>query len=1513
MKKAFLFLVGILCYLPAFSQTNRIFWSDVSETQARSQTNKSWILPKTYRAVQLDREGFERKLRTAPPTNSRSSTTPLVIVIPMPDGTNQRFAVKASNILHPRLAAKFPAIRTYSGKGLEDANASIHLDMTPQGFHGMILSPNGTVFIDPLYQGRDDYYATYYKRDFEPTEKFVHTCEVRQKEVSSGLVQDHTIKQESPASFGTARMATINMRTYRIAIGANRQYTAFHGGTVQGGLAAITTALTRVTGVYEDELAVSFQLVANNDQVVFTNASNDPYSNNANAIDQNRGVLNNAIGSTNYDIGHVFTTGSGGVAGLGVVCSNDKAAGTTGLGQPTGDPFYIDFVAHEIGHQFGGNHTFNGDSGSCSGGNRNRSTAYEPGSGSTIQAYAGICGNDNLQNNSDPYFHLISLNEMRRHVTQESGANCGTLGNQNNTTPVANANAENINNKSIPARTPFELTGTATDANGDALTYNWEQWNLGAQSDLNSPASGAPLFRSFEPTTSPTRIFPKLQNVLSNTNSSDEQLPTGNRTLNFQFIARDNNTAGGYDSDMITLQVVGGAGPFKINSPNSATTLSGATTVTWDVAGTNNSPINCSAVDIFLSLDGGQTFTQQLADDVANNGSATVTLPNVNVTTARLKIKCANNVFLDINDANFTIEPSSANPCTITDLAAGSQTACNVSTGKYTQQVTVTYADAPNQGTLVVNGQSFSITGSPQTVTLTDLTANGNSVNVTANFSANTTCSRTENNLFTAPASCLPVCAITAITAGSQTACNASTNFYTQEVTVTYENAPNGENLVVNGQSFSATSSPQTVTLVNLVANGNNVSVTANFATSTSCSLTANNLFQAPASCTPVCAITNITAGAQTACNTTNNTYDQTITITYVNPPSTGNLVVNNQEFGITSSPQTVTLTGLNANGNTVDVTAFFRTNQNCTFTQNTLFTAPAACVTDLCQEYIATDVPKNISANGTPTVTSTLTIAQAGIITDVNVKDLFGEHTFIYDLDISLTSPNGTTVLLVSEACFGEIEDFDLNVDDNGTASGCPITGGDTYAPIGSLADFNGEQASGTWTLTVEDFFDLDGGSLDGWTLDICTVAGGSNCGISSITAGNQLSCDPNTNTFSQVLTVTYADPPTTGTLLVNGQSFEITESPQAVTLTGLSTDGASVNVTASFSAASSCALTVNSLFNAPVSCDTPTCTETNSTDTPITIPDPFNQVVVTSTINITETRDIVDVNVKNLRGTHYYVGDLKMELTSPAGTTVQLIRRKCSYHEDFNMNFDDDGSKVRCPLTGGKTFKPKGSLAAFNGETPTGNWVLKVTDVEGLEGGTLDGWTLEICTGTPASTVNVNNDPINPDTYLSCEYLFSSGKVATNTSVTFRANTAITLSPGFIAEAGCNFSAVIDDCLNTFGAPITELQRSTISKRPMIDKRQLRAAALELVAIPNPFQQQTQINYVLPKTTEVAIHLLDINGRMLQNVVPPTLQKAGQYQIELNANNLASGVYLLQLQTGRMLVTEKLVVRGE
>ncbi len=317
------------------------------------------------------------------------------------------------------------------------------------------------------------------------------------------------------------------------------------------------------------------------------------------------------------------------------------------------------------------------------------------------------------------------------------------------------------------------------------------------------------------------------------------------------------------------------------------------------------------------------------------------------------------------------------NPCAITALSAGTQTACDPGTNTYTQQVTVTYENAPSSGTLEVNGQSFAIASSPQTVTLVDLTADEAAVDVTASFSDDAACTFTEAALFTAPADCTPQpCAITALSAGTQTACDPGTNTYTQEVTVTYENVPASGTLEVNGQSFAIASSPQTVTLVDLTADGAAVDVTASFSDDAACTFTEAALFTAPANCTPnPCAITALSAGTQTACDPGTNTYTQEVTVTYENAPASGTLEVNGQSFAIASSPQTVTLVDLTADGAVVDVTASFSDDAACTFTEAALFTAPANCTPNPCAITALSAGTQTACDPGTNTYTQEVTV----------------------------------------------------------------------------------------------------------------------------------------------------------------------------------------------------------------------------------------------------------------------------------------------------------------------------------------------------------------------------------------------------------------------------------------------------------------------------------------------------------------------------------------------------------
>jgi hypothetical protein len=580
----------------------------------------------------------------------------MTISVPRPDSSLAQFRVFESPIMEPELAAQFPDIKTYSGIGIDDPSATIRFDVTVHGFRAQVLSPNGNYYVDPYFKGQTDYYASYSRagvtRDPDAGGCGCGVCAACQVEAElKGVKED--VSPVTPHNFGT------QLRTLRLANAATGEYTAYWGGSVAQGQAAIVTAVNRVTGIYEKDLAIRLVLVANNSSLVYTNSATDPYTNNSGStmLGQNQTTVDSVIGNANYDIGHVFSTGGGGVAGLGVVgTTGSKARGVTGSPAPTGDPFYVDYVAHEMGHQFGASHTFNGTGGSCSG-NRSSSSAYEPGSGTSIMAYAGICGADNVQSNSDSFFHSRSIEQIRSLIDSRA---VGTTTNTGNSVPsVATATGF-----VIPAQTPFELTATGNDSDAaNVLSYSWEQRNLGAAVALSAADNGAsPLFRSYNPTTNPTRVFPRLANLLANSVPVGEKLPTLNwSAMNFRVVVRDNSVGGGgVNTANMSMQVVATGAAFEVTSQNSATTWAGGSqqSISWNVAGTTASPINAANVDIWLSTDGGNNFSTLLASATPNDGSHTITVPNLSTNLARIKIKATGNVFFDINNINFSVVPA---------------------------------------------------------------------------------------------------------------------------------------------------------------------------------------------------------------------------------------------------------------------------------------------------------------------------------------------------------------------------------------------------------------------------------------------------------------------------------------------------------------------------------------------------------------------------------------------------------------------------------------------------------------------------------------------------------------------------------------------------------------------------------------------------------------------------------------------------------------------------------------
>ncbi len=686
--KTILTLISALIITNTYGQSSADgLWNKSRSKEIEGEKVRRSSFPADFHLFELNLNLLKTKLLNAPVLFASSNQSNLVLEFPNSDGNFEKFAVYESSIMDPILEAKFPMIKTYAAQGIDDPTATMRFSVTQFGLHTMSLSGiKSTNFIDPYTTDLGTYIV--YNRISLGADPQSFECLTDESVVLPSLQKNN--------GSGNLTIQNINdqkLRTYRLAQSCTGEYGAIFMGTgttaqqkanVQ---AQMAITMNRVNGVYERDLAIHMNFIANNDLLIYLAAATDPWTTEWNT--KTAQTIDAAIGVANYDIGHNFNTTGGGNAGcLSCVClstsqtATHKGRGYTGRANPTGDAFDIDYVAHEMGHQYGGYHVMNTCSRSGSG-----STEVEPASGSSIMGYAGIC-TSNVQSNSDDDFNYVNVRDISINI-KTGNSTCAAITTLTNTPPTANAGLDYV----IPKSTAYILEGTGSDIDGTAsLTYNWSQndpaQSPGNASPLSTYATG-PLYRSISPTISPNRYMPALATVISNTLASTwEVTPSVARTMNFSFIVRDNNVGGGQTaSDLMLVTVNGTAGPFVITSQGAATSWTAATTqtITWSVAGTSVAPVSTPSVNIFFSTDGGYTYPITLATNVLNNGTAVITVPSTITTTGRVMVRGAGNIFYDINNANITIVAAPA-ATPVSNFSVTSSNLCTTSSIQLTDQ-----------------------------------------------------------------------------------------------------------------------------------------------------------------------------------------------------------------------------------------------------------------------------------------------------------------------------------------------------------------------------------------------------------------------------------------------------------------------------------------------------------------------------------------------------------------------------------------------------------------------------------------------------------------------------------------------------------------------------------------------------------------------------------------------------------------------------------------------------------
>lgn len=981
------------------------------------ETAQRELEPLHYLAYRLDYEALVALLRQAPREFSAAANQrALVVSLPTANGAMEDFSILKTSAMDPELEAQHPEILTLSATAVNKPGMLARITVTPYwGMRIMIARPDKErELIQPVALGQNLFYMVY-DANHEPRDPMMAkliTGTDPNLDLSYLKEQDKprfSLGEPVPSDGNRLETGNVKLKMYKFACACTGEFSQDNGGNKDAVFQKVTSVTNSLNLIYERDLNIRLLLIPESYDIIFLDPATDPYpgSTVGEWMNANPLAMLNVLGSADkYDVGHVFArfiTGNAiGVAG-GYCCTQSKGRGCSAGNIPYGD-YFFSVVGQEIGHMWGGWHTWNKcdettepfpDIDRC-----------EPGSGNTIMSYHNACGSDNTGGQGSLYYHTCSISTIRRFVEQEQGATCGTEEVTPNNKPIATT-AHPKSLIFIPISTPFTLSGSAIDPDGDVLNYCWDQIDIGPPSSLGQPTGNAPSFIWLPPSPNPSRTFPRIQTVIANNSTATEVLPTYNRDLTFVLVARDDKPGGGgLGFDTVNLRSTTTAGPFLVSYPNLASTVWNVgeyQTVTWNVANTNNSLVNCQQVNIKLSLDGGMTYPVTLASNQPNIGRACIQVPNNITTTARIRVEAADNVFFDISNASFRIQQPTA---------AGFSICAND---------LVDFVCLPAGFSTEISSTAIGGFSEPLSLSATGL-PNG----ATATFSPN------------------PVPA-----GGSSTL----------TITLPPDAVEETFNVTVMG-SAGAESSISVITLTTIQNDFSSVAPTA--PANGASGVNTRPLLQWS---------TAIDADAYDVELATNPSFDpQTIVATKPN-----------------SATPTFQITTDLAEGGVY----FWRVRPKNACGEGEWTETQVFVVTVLsCVQLSANDLPQNLSPNGTPTIESKITLPSGGLISDLNVTKVQGFHDYFRDLEVRLISPTGTDVLIWKDRCGSFSGNFNIRFDDGASSVfACPPPNNNSVSKsTNPLSTFNGENASGTWTLRVKDNYVSSGGTIAAFDLQICS-----------------------------------------------------------------------------------------------------------------------------------------------------------------------------------------------------------------------------------------------------------------------------------------------------------------------------------------------------------------------------------------------------------------------------------------